>query len=631
MQFGYMGKILRINLSENKFSIEPLPPEDVLRMWLGGRGIGTYYMIKEVLPSVNPWSPENKLIIATGPLTGISGIPTSGRWSIITKSPITNTIYEGNAGGKFGAELKFSGFDIIIIEGKAEKPVYLWIYDRKVEIRDANKLWGKTVYETVDLIREELSSIVGKEDTKNIKVISIGPAGEKLVKIAAVMDDKGKGAIGRGGIASVFGSKNLKAIAVRGYLKPSIANPEKFKEIIVKSSQIIRKSPITGERLPKYGTAGFLVKALSEKGMIPVKNYQTNIFPDFNKLSGETISKEYLDLEKTRESICWGCPIACKKYTKVKDPPFATEGEGPEYMGVWGFGYNLNNNNLPSVLRAYHLCNELGLDIIGTSHVIGTFIELIEKGKIPNEKLEGMKINWSDPIIIIELIYRIANRIGIGNDLAEGTKDFAKKYGTEEYAMINKRGMPLFGFDPRGAQGYGLWYATSNTGDYDQLGLFKEVTEPTYLKNTNIDRFETKGKGELIKREQDLAAVIDSMILCRFTRYALNEEIYTELISAVTGWEINSQELLKIGERIWNAERVYNILVFGDNYEYDTLPRRFLEEPFKEGPSAGNVVKINEMLPEYYKARGWINGRPTREKLEELNLGWLADKLEEIK
>ena len=197
MVYGYMGKVLRVNLTEEKDSIEPLPPEDVLRKWLGGRGIGTYYIIKEVPPNIDPLSPENKLIIATGPVTGISGIPTVGRWSIITKSPITNTIYEGNAGGKFGAELKFSGFDFIIIEGKANRPVYLWIYNGKAEIRDAKHLWGKTVYQTVDLIREELSSVVGKDDVKNIKVISIGPAGEKLVKIAAVMEDKGKGAVGR--------------------------------------------------------------------------------------------------------------------------------------------------------------------------------------------------------------------------------------------------------------------------------------------------------------------------------------------------------------------------------------------------------------------------------------------------
>jgi aldehyde:ferredoxin oxidoreductase len=629
MVYGYMGKVLRVNLTEEKISIESLPSEDILRKWLGGRGIGTYYIIKEVPPNVDPLSPENKLIIATGPVTGIAGIPTAGRWSIVTKSPITNTVYEGNAGGKFGAELKFSGFDFIIIEGKANRPVYLWIYNGKAEIRDAKNLWGKTVYQTVDLIREELSSIVGKDDAKNIKVISIGPAGEKLVKISAVIEDKGKGAVGRGGIAAVFGSKNLKAIAVRGNLKPQIANQEKFREVILKSSQFVRNSAITSIILPKYGTAGFLAKALGERGMIPVKNYQTNVFLDFNKLSGETIVKEYLDQEKTRESVCWGCPIGCKKYTKVDKPLFSTEGDGPEYMGVWGFGYNLNNDNLPSVLRAYHLCNELGLDIIGTGHVIGTFIELVEKGKIPKEKLEGLKVNWGDPELIIELIYRIANRIGIGDELSEGTKEFAKKYNSEEYAMVNKRGMPLFGFDPRGAQGYGLWYATSNTGDYDQLGLFKEVTEPTYLGNNNINRFETKGKGELIKKEQDLAAVIDSMIVCRFSRYALNEEIYAEQLSAVTGWDINSQELLKIGERIWNAERVYNILVFGDNSEYDNLPKRFLEEPFKEGPSAGYVVKISEMLPEYYKARGWINGRPTREKLEELDLKWLADILEE--
>lgn len=621
---GYMGRILRVDLWSEKVYIEQLPPESTLRKWLGGRGLGVYLMLKEVNPKVDPLSPANKAIVATGPVTGVAGIPASGRWCSVTKSPLTNTIHDAHSGGKFGPELKFAGFDAIIVEGRAERPVYLWLNNGKAEIRDAGHLWGKDTHDTTDLIQEEQAHVVGRDEAKLIRVACIGPAGERLVRFACIVNDKSRAA-GRGGHGAVWGSKKLKAIAVRGHMKPQVGNEDMFRDVVKKSIDLVKKSPVTSEGLPKFGTA-ILVNIINAHGIFPTRNFKTGVFPEAEKISGETIAKEIMDWDKYREEICWGCPIGCARYTRIVKPPFTGEGGGPEYETVWALGAQTGVSDLAAVSKANYLCNELGIDTISMGHVIGTFLELVERGKVPPEKLRGLKAEWGNGEVLVELTWRTAFRSGIGDDIAEGSLRLATKYGAPELAMV-VRGQELPAYDPRGVQGHGLAYATSNRGG---CHLRAYMIAPEILGiPVKSDRFSTEGKGRLVKEVQDVFAFLDSMVVCKFVSFAYYIDVLAEQVSAVTGWDVTADEAYRVGERIYNAERVFNVLSFGDGEEYDTLPKRLLEEPMPEGPSKGYVVRLGEMLQDYYIARGWKRGRPTRAKLEDLDLKWLADKLEE--
>jgi len=622
MPGGYMGKVLRVNLTKGKIKEETVP-EEVLRNWIGGRGLGVYIMLKEVDPKVDPLSPDNKAIVLTGPLVGVPGVPSSGRWCSVTKSPLTNTIHDSHCGGKFGPELKFAGVDAIIIEGAAKEPVYLWIHDGKAELRSAKHLWGLDVHTTTDMIKEELAKEIGKDEADKIKVACIGPAGENLVKYAAIMSDYNRAA-GRGGHGAVWGSKKLKAIAVRGHMKVPVADEAKLRDAIAKAMEKIRKSPVTSESLPTYGTA-VLVNIINQHGIFPTRNFQTGVFPEADKISGETLAKTLLDKELVKKEICWGCPIGCARGTRVTTPPWTGEGGGPEYETIWAFGAQTGTSNLEAITKANYLCNELGLDTISMGHTIGTLMELVEKGKVPKEKLRGLRVEWGSEEAIVELTWRTAYRSGIGNDLAEGALRLAEKYGAPELAMV-VRGQELPAYDPRGAQGHGLAYATSNRGG---CHLRAYMISPEVLGVPElVDRFSTEGKAKLVKHFQEVFAVIDSLVVCLFTCFAIWAEEYAALLSAVTGWNYTVEDIEKIGERIWNAERAFNVLAFGDGRKYDTLPKRLLEEPMPEGPAKGYVVKLDEMLEEYYKLRGWVDGRPTRAKLEELGLDWVAKKLE---
>ncbi|MEM2852529.1 MAG: aldehyde ferredoxin oxidoreductase family protein [Ignisphaera sp.] len=620
---GYMGRVLRVDLTHGKILIEDLPPEDVLRRWIGGRGLGVYYMLKEVDPRINPLSPSNKAIVATGPLTGVTGVPSSGRWCSVTKSPLTGTIHDSHSGGKFGPELKFAGFDIIVIEGASEKPVYLWIYDGKAELRDAKHLWGKDVHSTTDAIKEELSPVLGPDEAREVKVACIGPAGENLVKIAAILNDKNRAA-GRGGHGAVWGSKKLKAIAVRGHMRPEVADEERLEEVAAKSLDIIKKSPVTSQSLPKYGTA-VLVNVINAHGIFPTRNFRTGVFPEAVKISGERIADEIMDWKMAEEEACWGCEMKCARYTRITKPPFTGEGGGPEYETVWALGADTGTGDLAAVAKANFLCNELGIDPISMGATIATLMELVEKGRVPPERLRGLRVEWGNGETLVELVWRTAYRSGIGDDLAEGAARLARKYGLPEIAMV-VRDQELPAYDPRGVQGHGLAYATSNRGGC-HLRAYMIAPEVVGVPQL-LNRFETRGKAAWVKEFQDVFAVVDSLIVCKFVTFAYWTDVLSEQLSTVTGWDMPVDELKKVGERIYNAERVFNVLAFGDGETYDTLPKRLLEEPMPEGPAKGYVARIGEMLPEYYTIRGWVKGRPTRSKLEELDLRWLSDKLE---
>ena len=407
-------------------------------------------------------------------------------------------------------------------------------------------------------------------------------------------------------------------------MKVPIADETKFKEAAAKAMEKIKKHPVTSEGLPTYGTA-ILVNIINQHGIFPTRNFQTGVFAEAEKISGETLAKTLLDKELTKKEICWGCPIGCARGTKITTPPWTGEGGGPEYETIWAFGAQTGTSSLEAITKANYLCNELGLDTISMGHTIGTLMELVEKGKVPKEKFRGLRVEWGSEEAIVELTWRTAYRSGIGNDLAEGALNLAEKYGAPELAMV-VRGQELPAYDPRGAQGHGLAYATSNRGG---CHLRAYMISPEVLGVPElVDRFATEGKAQLVKHFQEVFAVIDSLVVCLFTCFAIWAEEYAALLSAVTGWNYTVKDIEIIGERIYNAERAFNVLAFGDGRKYDTLPKRLLEEPMPEGPAKGHVVKLEPMLNEYYKLRGWVDGRPTRAKLEELGLKWIADRLE---
>jgi aldehyde:ferredoxin oxidoreductase len=598
---GYIGKILRVNLSTGKISEEDLD-EKLTSEFIGGRGIASKILWDEVSPEVDPFSPENKLIFATGPLTGTSA-PSSGRYTVAAKSPLTGTIGEADSGGFWSVELKKAGYDILILEGKSRKPVYLWIKDRKAELRSAEPLWGKNTHETTDLIQKELGD-------EKIRVACIGPAGEKLARIACVINEKNRAA-GRGGMGAVTGSKNLKAIAVRGRGKIEVAKPKELKEVLKDIRKVMKENPVTGQGLPTFGTA-VLVNIINQHGILPTRNFQTGVFEGVEKISGETMKDTILK----KATACYGCPIGCGRITEVKKGKYAGNGEGPEYETIWAFGAQCGIDNLEAIAKANYLCNELGLDTISMGNTIGCAMELCERGYLPKKDV-GIDLRFGDADAVVELTRKTGLREGFGNLLAEGSFRLAEKYGHPELSMsVKKQELPAY--DPRGVQGHGLAYATSNRGGC-HLRAYLISPEIIGLPE-KIDPFSIEEKPTWVKTFQDLTSVIDSADCCLFTTFAIGAVEYAKMFSAVTGIEVSPEELMKVGERIWNLERLYNLKA-GFTKEDDTLPSRLLTEPMPEGAAKGLVHRLNEMLPEYYKIRGWDkDGVPTKEKLRELGL-----------
>lgn len=599
---GYMGKILRVNLSTGKVSEEPLN-EQLAKNFIGARGYAAKIIFDEVNPKADPLGSENKLIFAAGPLT-LTPSPTGARYDVVTKSPLNNTIAASNSGGFWGPELKKAGYDMIIVEGKAQKPVYLWVTEDKVEIKDAAHLIGKDTSETTDTIIEGLGG------DKQIKVACIGPAGENLVKFACVINDKARAA-GRTGVGAVMGSKNLKAIAVRGHKKAPIAKEDKFKEVLKVAMDKIKTNGVTSQGLPKYGTM-VLNHIIDEHGLYPTRNFQTSVFEGVDKVSGEKLAETYL----VRNKACYGCPIGCGRVTKL---PNVEEGEGPEYETSWAFSADCDIDDLAAVIKAHYICNKMGIDGISTGTTIATAMELYERGYLKKEEFEGEpEPKFGSTEALLHYSETIALRKGLGDKLAEGSYEFAKAHGHPELSMsVKKQDIPAY--DPRGAQGHALEYATSNRGACHVRGY---LISPEILGlPEKLDPFVTEGKAQWVKTFQDLTAVIDSEGLCLFTIFALWAEDYANLLSTVTGFEYSAEEVLKVGERIWNLEKLWNLKV-GFTMADDTLPPRFLKDPLPDGAAKGQVVHLDVILPEYYKVRGWNeNGIPTETKLKELNLG----------
>ena len=596
--YGYNGKILRINLSEKTVRAEPLDMKEAQK-FIGGRGLGTKVMMDEVDPGVDALSPENKLIFVTGPLTG-TNTPTGGRYMVVTKSPLTGTIASSNSGGYWGAELKFAGYDMIIIEGKADSPVYINIVDDNVEIKDASHIWGKVVSET--------TSALEKEHGEKVRVATIGPAGENLSKMAAIINDRGRAA-GRSGVGAVMGSKNLKAIAVKGSGKVGIADNDKLKEVYSKCMKQIKENGVTGQGLPAYGTA-ILVNIINENGVFPTNNFQGAAFDKAEEISGETLAAKYM----TKKDPCFRCPIACGRFCEVDD----VKGSGPEYETIWAFGSDCGVSSLPDIIKANYWCNEIGIDTISTGATIAAAMELYEKGYIKKEDLDGgPELKWGNNEAVVEWVKRMASPDGLGGKMAQGSYRLCEMYGVPELSMtVKKQELPAY--DPRGIQGHGLQYATSNRGGCHVRGY---MISPEILGvPEKLDRFSLDGKPKWTKIFQDLTAAIDSVGLCLFTSFAMSADDYANTYNAVCGTDLTGADFIQSGERIWNLEKMFNLKA-GISPSQDTLPKRLLKEPIPGGPSKGWVHKLGELLPDYYKLRGWdTNGIPTAEKLKELGI-----------
>lgn len=598
--FGYAGKILRVDLTSGTYKVEDLNLDLAIK-YIGGRGLGSKIFFDEVDPNVEPFSPENKLIVATGPLSG-TPVPTGGRYMVITKSPLTGAIACSNSGGYFGAELKAAGYDMIILEGKAEKPVYIAIEDDKIEIKEAGRLWGKLVSETTDELK--------KEHGEKVRVLCIGPAGEKLSRIAAVINDYDRAA-GRSGVGAVMGSKNLKAIVVRGTKAVKLYDEEKVKDVVASKIKMLRENGVTGQGLPTYGTA-VLVNIINEHGIFPVANFQRAYTEKADDISGETMTRDIL----VRKNPCYRCPIACGRWVRLKD---GKEVGGPEYETLWAFGADCDVYDINAVAEANFWCNEYGLDTISTGTTIAAAMELYEKGYVKDEEIkdDGYSLKFGDADAIVGWTKKIGAREGFGDKMAEGSYRLCEAYGVPEFSMsVKKQELPAY--DPRGVQGHGLEYATSNRGGCHVRGY---MISPEILgAPQKIDRFSLEGKAEWVKVFQDLTAVIDSLGLCLFTSFALGAPDYAELMNVVSGTDFTAETILEAGSRIWTLERVFNLKAGIDPSE-DKLPKRLLQDPIPEGPSKGHVHRLSELLPKYYEVRGWDEkGYPKEETLKKLGI-----------
>ena len=608
-----MGKILKVDLSTESIKVEKTS-EEVARKYLGGKGYAVYliyqylkeYEAKGIAPrDIDPLGPENVLIFATGPATGVAGFPSPGRYHVMAiRSPLTGSIGSANSGGDWGPFLKFAGYDIVIIEGSADRPVYLSIVDGEAEILDASDLWGKNVFDTCRILKKKVGG-------KNTSVACIGPAGENLVYIACIMNDEHRAA-GRTGLGAVMGSKLLKAIVVSGEQKVEVARPDQYKEVSKEALEKMRKHPVTGEGLPTYGTA-VLVNIINNGGLFPYKNWQTAVNPDAEAISGETLEKTYL----IKRRPCWGCTIACGRVTKVEKGPYQIlYSEGPEYESIWALGSATGVKELDAIVKANHYCDEFGMDTISMGSTIAAAMELVEKGLIPEEELQGLDLRFGNAAAMVEAVWRTAYKSGFGKYLAMGSKRLCEVFGAPEYSMSVK-GLEMPAYDPRGAKGIGVEYATANRGGCHVTGY--TISVEVLGVPTKADPLVTENKAQLAIATQNFACVVNSTVNCLFTTFALGAKDYAQLLSAVTGWDLDTEELLRIGERIYNLERVI-LNKLGFDGKDDVLPKRLLTEPLPEGPAKGHVVKLDVMKEEYYKLRGWVDGRPTPEKLKELEI-----------
>ena len=618
MEDDFTGKILRINLNTDKTTIETLE-ETFYRRHFGGRGLISYVLLNELEPKIDPLGPENKLIFACGPVTGapISG---SGRNSVGAKSPLTCAYGEAEAGGYWGAELKRAGFDAIIVEGKAKSPVYLWIRDQNVEIRDASKLWGKEIKKSQELIRKDL-------DNKTAKVAQIGPGGEKQVRYACVINDMNHAA-GRCGMGAVMGSKNLKAIAVKGSTNVPVHKPKRLQKMAQWMAQNVDD---VAHALHTYGT-GVGMDVNVETGNLPIRNFRDGDFPEADNISAETMKQTV----SVGMGTCFACAIACKKEVKV-DEPWTVEPEygGPEYETLASLGSNCGVSDLKAVCKANELCQRYSIDTISTGTTISFAMECFEHGLLTLEDTGGIDLSFGNAESMLKMIEMIGEKRGLGALLAEGTKRAAKKIGNgaEEFA-VNVKGEEVPMHDPRLKRGEALGYSVSPTGadhvhnihdtflypklpnSYNSLGVLEAVP---------VEDFGPK-KVRLYKYVGEWRTLNNFLVMCLFTPWSVTQKV--EIVRAVTGWNTTAFELMKVVERGNTLARIFNLRE-GFTEKDDWLPPRFFKPRtsgnLKDAVSAKDL-KNAKLL--YYDMMGWTEkGVPKKSALDELDISWAANKL----
>ncbi len=611
---GYVGRILRVNLNSKSILVEPLN-ESATERFIGGSGYAAWLIYRETPMDIDPLDPSNKLIFMTGPLTGTI-TPSAGRYTVCALSPLTGIWAESHAAGYWGPELKFAGFDGVVVEGKSDKPVYLWIHESGCEIVDARHLWGLDTYSCEDALKKELSP--------DVKVASIGPAGENLVKYANIINDKGRAA-GRCGLGAVMGSKNLKAIAVKGSIKVIPAAEEDKLTSYVKKLYVTIRSHPTVQIYSSYGTDG-IMSIMYEYGDVPIKHFTEGVWSGIENISGEAMAKKVLK----RNWACFRCPIACGRIVEVKNGPYKTEeGMGPEYETVASLGALCLNDNIEAIVKANELCNRYGIDTITTGVSIAFLMECCDKGLVSRE-VDGLRIEWGKPDLILQLIKKIAFREGIGAFLAEGVKRMSEEIGGEaKQIAMHVKGLEIPMHDPRAFKGMGLQYATSHRGACHLRGEVFIIEQGERIPDLGIHeriyRFDLESKPRVVKIMQDWHDVLDSLILCKFA--FIPPAAVVAILSMVIGRYKTVKELAEAGERIYNLKRVINVKR-GVTARDDILPYRLLKEPLKSGGAAGQVVELEKMLPKYYELRGWNeDGVPSQERLIQLSLGDVAEEL----
>lgn len=603
---GYADKVAHVDLSSSKIEYKPIP-EDWKQKYIGARGVGVRY-VYENGPQVDALSPDNIICFMNGPMTGTEA-NMSGRLAAVTKSPLTGTVTDSHHGGWSAARLRWAGFDGLVFKGKADKPTYAYVTEGKVELFDASEVWGMGVHDTVKYFRN-------KYGDKDVSIIAIGQAGEKLSRFACWVNEDDR-ASGRGGTGCVGGSKLLKAIIIKAEKKfPQPANREMWKAAHAKArDELMDTRYVTSPKkggLSLYGT-NVLMNMVNVIGAMPTRNSQVTYYPPHEALSGERVRETIL----VNDPTCHACFVACKKEVEIKEGPYkGVHMESMEYESIWALGANCDNDDAPSVAKMIDQCNDYGMDTIEMGNVLSVYMEATQRGYTNGDG--GLK--WGDHANMVETIRKIGAREGIGDKLADGAERAAKYFGHPELAMTVK-GQAIPAYDPRGIKGMGIGFATSNRGAC-HLRAYTPAAEvvANVLGGTELtDPLAVEGKGKLTVIFQNVHTMTDCLDLCKFATFAESLDTFAEQFSAITGMDADANYLLEVGERVYNLERYYNNLA-GFREGSDYLPERFLKEPSTGPGSEGHVCELDVMLAEYYEERGWVNGVVPESKLKELEV-----------
>jgi aldehyde:ferredoxin oxidoreductase len=614
---SWTRKILRVNLTEGTCKDEPLNMEWADK-YLGQRGLASKYLVEEIDPKCDPLGPDNKIIYATGPLTGTTA-STGGRYSVVTKGALTGAIACSNSGGFFGAEMKFAGYDMIIVEGVSKKPVYLTMIDGNCELHDASDLWGKSVWEVDPAIK-------AKHQDPMMRVAAIGVSGEQGVLYACVVNDLHRAA-GRSGVGAVMGSKNLKAIGIRGTGGVNVEDPKAFMAVTAEKKAVLAENAVTGQALPAYGTQ-VLMNVINESGALPTRNFRDVQFEGAHAISAEAmVEPSGIDGKPNllTNAACFGCTIACGRISKINEehytvankPEYWHASGGLEYEAAWALGAATGVSDMDALTYANFICNEQGIDPISFGATVGAAMELFEDGVITSKDTGGLEMKFGSPEALTTAVELTGKAEGFGKELGMGSARLTAKYGKPELSMTVK-GQEFPAYDPRGVQGMGLTYATSNRGachlrSYTVASEIMGIPEKT-------DPHVTDGKAGLVKAFQDATSAVDSSGLCVFTTFAWTLDDFAPQIDAACEGSWTTDKLAEVGERIWNMERQFNLSA-GFTAADDNLPQRLLKDAAKTGPAEGLTSGLDQMLPEYYEIRGWTKeGVPTNETVSRLAL-----------